>query len=52
MNIGSAEPVNPGASFNDAPLLEPGQTYSGELLTGETTFFRCPSISGSACRRR
>lgn len=31
-----------GASLTDAPLIEPGQTYSSELTRGEIVFFRVP----------
>lgn len=31
-----------GASLNDAPRVEPGQTYSSELTRGEIVFFRVP----------
>lgn len=47
------EPVDPeeltaGTSFNDAPKIEPGKTYSGEILTGETMFVRVPVDFGQA----
>lgn len=42
MRIGAAKPIDAGTSCNDAPILEPGQTYESELLSGETTFFRVP----------
>lgn len=35
-------PLVGGASFNDAPLLEPGRTYSADLATGESVFYRVP----------
>lgn len=31
-----------GSSLNDAPLIEPGQTYSSVLTRGELVFFRVP----------
>ncbi|MDO5492928.1 MAG: VWA domain-containing protein, partial [Nesterenkonia sp.] len=37
-----AEDVVGGSSFNDAPLLEPGTTYDGDILPGETLVFRVP----------
>lgn len=42
------QPVTAGTSFNDASALEPGVTYSGELLTGETAFFTVPVEFGEA----
>lgn len=38
--------VVPGSSLNDAPALEPGQTYSSEMTQGEIVFFRVPVEHG------
>lgn len=35
-----------GSSLNDAPLIEPGRTYSSELTRGEIVFFRVPVEHG------
>lgn len=40
------EEVVAGSSLNDAPLLEPGATYSSELTRGEIVFFRVPVEHG------
>lgn len=42
------EPVEivAGSSLNDAPVIEPGQTYSSELTRGEIVFFRVPLEHG------
>lgn len=37
-----AEPVVGGSSFNDATPLEPGTTYDGDILPGETLVFQVP----------
>lgn len=38
----AAGEVRGGASFHDAPLVEPGTTYDTDLVPGEIAFFRVP----------
>jgi Ca-activated chloride channel family protein len=37
---GRPEPVQPGSSFADAALLEPGRTYAASVVPGEVNAFR------------
>jgi Ca-activated chloride channel family protein len=39
---GAATPINGGYSFNEAPELASGATYSDTLLTGENRYYRVP----------
>jgi Ca-activated chloride channel family protein len=39
---GAATPINGGYSFNEAPELASGATYSDSLLTGENRYYRVP----------
>ncbi len=41
-NHRAASPVTGGHSFNDAPDLTPGATYSDTLTTGESRYYRFP----------
>ncbi|WP_310536120.1 hypothetical protein [Nesterenkonia flava] len=41
-NVSGAQPVSPGASFDDAPALDPGTTYDSSISPGEVQVFRVP----------
>lgn len=41
-NIAGALEIAPGTSFDDAPVLDPGNTYDVELRPGQIQFFRVP----------
>lgn len=45
------EPVVGGTSFNDAEPLEPGQTYSGDIVPGKRSSSRCRWTGDSTWRR-
>lgn len=47
---GPAEPVIGGVSFDDAPTLEPGTTYSDTIRPGEQLVYKVPTEPGQGLR--